>query len=288
MEEGKTVLCPITGEQAVFYCQKEQGSYYINRLNGVIFLSPMPDVNDMLGYADGCYQEGVYKDYVEAKDNKLLTANVRLDQIAKYNPGKKMLDIGCAAGFFLEAAKKRGYEVNGIEFSASAIEQASPTVKEKIMRGDVHQEISRWQEKIDWVSAFDIIEHTHDPVKLVRDIKSILKPGGLLVMSSPDTGHYLRSVMRSHWPMLQPLQHTVLFSQKAIKNLLLSEGFMNVNVLPTYKYLTLEYLGKQLVATNRVLAYFMKLILGIFPKKIKEFSFKINIGEFIVFAQKSN
>ena len=53
-----------------------------------------------------------------------------------------------------------------------------------------------------------------DPVSFLDDIGRVLAPGGLLVVSTPDTGHWLRPLMRSRWPMLQPDQHTFLFSRR--------------------------------------------------------------------------
>src|SRR3990167_3053781 len=252
--------CPVTGVPAEFYCKKEGINYYINRTDNVIFLSPMPAANNMMDYANDYYQAGVYNDYLNAKELKILTANIRLDAIAHYQPGKKMLDVGCSAGFFLEAAQARGYEVQGIEFAAAAIERAAPSVRDKIVNGDVHQELGRWQQNLDWVSAFDIIEHTHDPVKFLADIKTILRPGGLLVMSTPDTGHFLCRLMGANWSMLQPLQHTVLFSRSAMRKMLESQGFTAIRIQSTHKYLTFSYLAKQLLETNKVISSIMKAV----------------------------
>ncbi|MBI1272485.1 MAG: methyltransferase domain-containing protein [Alphaproteobacteria bacterium] len=281
------VACPVTGQSADFYCRKEQADYFVNRQDGIIFLGTMPDIKAMSEYANSNYEAGAYRDYVQAKPLKLLTANIRLDQIAWLNPGKTLLDVGCSAGFFLEAAQKRQYEVQGVEFAAAAIAQADPSVRAKIIHGDVHKEISRWENNFDVVSAFDIIEHTHDPAKFVADIKNMLKPDGLLVMSTPDTGHFLRHLMGARWSMLQPLQHTVLFSRKAMRDMLEKSGFKNIEISATYKYLTFEYLAVQLKETNRLMANIMGNILKIMPKKLAQHPFRINIGEFIVFARKA-
>lgn len=286
LDLSKDKHCPVTNQKADFYCQKDGINYYINRKDGIIFLSPMPATNNMLDYANDNYQSGAYQDYINAKELKILTANIRLNQINRYQHGNKMLDIGCSAGFFLEAALARGYDVQGVEFASAAIKQAAPSVQNKIVHGDVHQELNRWQQTIDWVSAFDIIEHVYDPMKFLSDIKNILKPGGLLVMSTPDTGHFLRRLMGSSWSMLQPLQHTILFSRAAMKKLLIQEGFTDIKIEPTYKYLTFDYLAKQLLETNKLIGSLMKVMMAIIPKKLAKHPFRVNISEFIVFARK--
>lgn len=279
--------CPVTGQAARLYCRKGSADYHINEQAGIIFLGKMPDVQEMESYANEQFTEGAYKDYLDAKQLKLLTANERLDKISAYSSGKKILDIGCAAGFFLEAAKARGFEVRGIEFASAAIAEASPEVRDKIIQGNIPEVLGRWKNEFDIITAFDIIEHMLDPVKFVSDVKKALRPGGLLVISTPDTGHYLRYLMRAHWPMLQPFQHTVLFSRDAMRAMLLAGGYQDVQVHATHKFLTPLYLAKQLRETNRMLAAVMTPLLAAVPRALTARSFRINIGEFIIFARKS-
>jgi len=279
-------VCPVTGENAEFYCQKEQAIYLKSKYTNVIFLQNMPVSQAMQDYVDEAYEHGVYQDYIKAKDLKLLTADVRLNQIEKFTPGKKMLDVGCSAGFFMQQAQLRGFDVTGIEFSIKAIDQADLSIKHKIMHGEVQQAIHQWQGTLDIVCAFDIIEHMQDPANLTRHLYAALKEGGLLVLSTPDTSHYLRYLMRSKWPMLQPLQHMVLFSKKAMKRMLLAQGFRDVITQPTYKYLSFDYLAKQLKKSNKLIYKIMSVIGRLLPKKITRHRFAINIGEFIVFARK--
>ena len=101
-----------------------------------------------------------------------------------------------------------------------AISQARPDVQDRITCGDVNSLLATDHRRFDVVTAFEIIEHTLDPAAFLDDIGRVLTPDGLLVLSTPDTGHWLRPVMRARWPMLQPNQHTFLFSQPAIGNLM--------------------------------------------------------------------
>ena len=110
-------------------------------------------------------------------------------------------------------ALEAGFDPAGIELSPVAIDLAQPNVQERITCGDVNTMLTTDARQFDVVTAFDIIEHTFDPAAFLDDVGRVLAPGGLLVMSTPDTGHWLRTVMRSRWPMLQPDQHTFLFSR---------------------------------------------------------------------------
>ena len=162
--------------------------------------------------------------------------------------------MGCAAGFFIEAALDAGFDPIGIELSPTAIELARPEVRARITCGDVNVLLATDPRQFDVVTAFDIIEHTQDPAAFLDDIGRVLASGGLLVVSTPDTGHWLRRVMGDRWPMLQPFQHTFLFSQKAMRALLLEHGYEPLVIESARKVLTVDYLFGQLRQTNPMLS----------------------------------
>ena len=89
------------------------------------------------------------------------------------------------------------------------------------------------------------------------------------MLATPDTGHFLRYLMRSHWPMLQPLQHMYLFSKKAMRKALEITGFNNIFIQNANKTLSLQYLMGQVKMNNPLLAKmysaFQQFPLEIFP-----------------------
>jgi 2-polyprenyl-3-methyl-5-hydroxy-6-metoxy-1,4-benzoquinol methylase len=254
--------------------------------SGVIFLAERPNVEAMAAFVEAEYEAGAYRDYVAARELKLATARQRLALIAPHVGGNRLLDVGCAAGFFIEAALDAGYEPIGIELSTVAISMAAPRVQPLIVHGDVNTLIAQ-QQDFDIVSAFDIIEHTQDPRSFVADIARALRPGGLLVISTPDTGHWLRPLMGAAWPMLQPDQHTYLFSRGAMQELLQSEGFETLIVRTAYKVLTIEYLFGQLRQTNPLLARWLDRAKSLIPRGTRQAERAINIGEMFVCARKA-
>src|SRR6185503_17033623 len=225
-----SVLCPLNGLPARPYCRKGSAFYYIEPSSGTIFQAEAPSVGAMNKYADGEYSSGVYREYAKSRDLKLATARPRLAAIKQRTGGRRLLDVGCATGFFMEAAADEGFDVRGVEFSTVAISLARPDIRDRIVRGDVNELLSRESETFDVVTAFDIIEHVQNPAKFLQELCEILEPGGVLAISSPDTGHFLRYLMGSKWPMLQPMQHTMLFSRRSIAALLERCGFQGIQV----------------------------------------------------------
>jgi hypothetical protein len=98
----------------------------------------IPAVAPMLDYANGQYSEGVYETYTTARNMKASTAAKRLDKIDTLARGRRLLDVGCANGFFMEAALDHGYDVKGVEFSPAAIAALRADIKPLIVRGDVN------------------------------------------------------------------------------------------------------------------------------------------------------
>ena len=83
----------------------------------------------MAAFVDAEYETGVYRDYVNARDLKLATMRRRLplDPAACARPATSR--VGCAAGFFIEAALEAGFDASGIELSPVAIDLAQPAVQ---------------------------------------------------------------------------------------------------------------------------------------------------------------
>src|SRR2546423_11907419 len=112
-----TVLCPINGLPAHLYCRKDTAEYYLEPTSGTIFQARMPPVAAMNQYADDEYSSGAYQQYAKSRGLKIATAQPRLAEIKRRAAGKRLLDVGCATGVFMEPAADQGFELRGLELS---------------------------------------------------------------------------------------------------------------------------------------------------------------------------
>src|SRR5262249_12208212 len=149
---------------------KDNAIYLRDPESGIIFLAEKPQVSDMAAFVDAEYEAGVYRDYVDARPLKLATTRRRRPVRHRHARGPRPLDVGCAAGFFIEAALDAGFDAVGIELSSTAIELAQPAVRPRITCGDVNVLLAADPRQFDVVTAFDIIEHTQDPAAFLDDI----------------------------------------------------------------------------------------------------------------------
>ena len=271
--------------KAEHYCRKEAADYYICRRCGLIFQHPLPTRNSMIEWADDAYASGAYRDYVEARPMKIRHFQDRLAELGRDIEPGRLLDVGCSCGYFMEVAAARGFDVHGVEFTPGAIAAASPEIRSRIFEGVL--ETMPDSGPFDVVSAFDLIEHVPDPRGFLRRCRGLLKPGGAIMISTPDTGHVLRFLMRSRWPMLQPMQHLFLFSRQAMERALAAEGFENIRVETAYKTLSIEYLINQIKPLNPLLSQALDTLARAVPASVLSKYRRINIGEISAVARRS-
>ena len=163
---------------------------------------------------------------------------------------------------------------------------ARKDIRPRITIGDVNLLRERGDEQFDAVVAFDIIEHTQNPLKFLEEIRHILRPRGWLMLATPDTDHFLRYLMRSRWPMLQPMQHTYLFSKRAMRYALEKSGYENIGIRQADKSLTLDYLIDQVRVHNPLISRTYKTASKLLPRPVRQGTFAVSIGEMLAYAQR--
>jgi 2-polyprenyl-3-methyl-5-hydroxy-6-metoxy-1,4-benzoquinol methylase len=281
--------CLICSTSTRFHCTKGKGkgvgTYYRCTRCETIFLDPMPSAEAMQAYVNEEYAHGAYAANVKARHLKEATFSARAKQIYARQPGGRLLDVGASAGFFVEQAVARGFDAYGLEISPIAIEAAAPAIRPRMRVGDANVLAADGVEKYDVVTAFDIIEHTYDPAAFIRTLRALLHDNGLLVVSTPDTGHFLRRVMGASWPMLQPLQHTVLFSRRSLTGVLREAGFSQISMTNAYKVLTADYLAGQVGALSPAIERAYNLATPVLPVALRRHPVSINIGEMMAFGR---
>jgi SAM-dependent methyltransferase len=145
-----------------------------------------------------------------------------------------VLDVGCGEGTFLRLARSRGWQVAGTELSAFA-SQASPDLT--IHHGEIWEAGLR-SGSFDVVTCWHVLEHVSDPLRLLSEVFRLLRPGGLLFLTTPNSRDYLFRlaylIARGHWPPLyEPAErelHLYYFNAPTLRALAEKAGFRNVTI----------------------------------------------------------
>jgi SAM-dependent methyltransferase len=137
--------------------------------------------------------------------------------------GGRLLEVGCACGFLLVAARERGSTVQGIEPSAWAAAYARKEYKLDVFEGTLGQAPFA-PGSFDVVVLADVIEHLTEPRAVVKAIHRLLAPGGRVLIYTPDLGSLLPRVLGAHWWGLLD-DHYFYFNRGNLTRFLESEGF---------------------------------------------------------------
>ncbi len=159
---------------------------------------------------------------------------VLLAMLAQAVPqGRHLLEVGCGAGFFLKAAERAGWTVEGIELSEEASRFATERLQLPIRR-EPAESASIAPGSFDAAAMFDVIEHLFDPRAVLSAIARALAPRGTLVISTPNIESASRSLLGIDWAVLSPLEHVYYFSEDSLRRLLEATGFCDVRFVRSH------------------------------------------------------
>ena len=139
--------------------------------------------------------------------------------------GGRLLDVGCGNGGFLLLARQAGWQVEGLDFDAGAVQVARARGLEVHHGGiDVMGERSACY---DVITLCHVIEHVHDPITTLRRLHVLLKPGGVMWLDTPNLASLGAGRYGPHWRGLETPRHLVLFTPESLRWALSKAGFHN-------------------------------------------------------------
>ena len=225
-----------------------------------------------------------YSNYLQDQKNIVKTFDKRLKSIETFVSPGKLLDIGCATGFFMHSAKMRGWKVEGVEISEYAASYAKESFGFKIYVGDVLQ-IDLPANTYDLITLWDVIEHLTNPLEVLRVLKRALKKNGLLVFSTPDVESLPARLTKHKWIGYKLSdEHLTYFSKKTVALLLEKAGFTLVSSKHVGKYVSSSLFIDRLGLYNKVVGTVLNTAHFALPKDL---SFYVNPFDIMcVYAKK--
>jgi len=159
---------------------------------------------------------------------------------SKFSEPCRLLDVGCATGVFLNMMKKKGWDVEGIEISEELASYVRSNFSIKTHTKDLTRE-KLIGEPFHVITLFDVIEHIPDPNLMISACKSLLAPGGILLMRTPTEEGLLRDIAKTiyrmslkkiefpmHW--FYSFEHIHSFSFNTLSAILEKHGFSVIKV----------------------------------------------------------
>ena len=215
---------------------------------GLIFVSPMPAETPAIydeTYFSGGDGHG-YVNYDRDKEPMRRAFELYLKHMEKTLGRKgKLLDVGSATGYFMNIAKSLGWEVEGVEISDHAASMGRS--KGLIIHTGILENVKLEEKSFDAITLFDVAEHLRDPKTTLLEVSRLLKDGGIIVVTTPDSGSLWARILKHRWHLVIPPEHLVLFNRKNFGYLLGHTGFKSPAIVTTIgKHFTVPYIFQTL------------------------------------------
>jgi SAM-dependent methyltransferase len=194
-------------------------------------------------YFSGRHADG-YADYLGAEPVLRREFARSVDFIRRYRRGGKLLELGCAYGFFLMEAA-RHFEVAGIELAADAAEHGRRAGL-NVLQGAADEAKLRQIGPVDVIVLFDVIEHLPDPRETLALCRRQLNPGGIIVITTGDFGSRAAKLAGTRWRLMTPPQHLWFFTRQSMHRLGSGLGLAVEHIDHPWKVVSLSLIVFQL------------------------------------------
>lgn len=233
---------------------------------GLLFRAQLPtptELGEIYGSAyffssDGDTHGQGYADYIAEEEAHRDSARRRLTMLEHLVPRGALLDVGAAAGFFVDEAARRGWDAQGIDISDAMASWGRDHLGIRVDTGSL-ADVNIADASLDALTMWDYIEHSIDPLGELTRAAELLRAGGVVALSTGDAASVVARLSGSRWHLLTPRHHNFFFSAETLTRLLGRAGFDVVQAgHPGARY-SLAYLTHKLrtladVAALRVVA----------------------------------
>ena len=299
----ETIPCPVCGQTGFVVVKKARysGNVTEEELRQAYSASSSHKLLDQVVRCGDCgmhyvnprpASELIVESYADAEDPAFVAQNEGRIQafrkvLAKVLPpsitGLRYLDIGCAGGASLEAARSLGHIPTGVEPSRWMADYGRKTYGVEILDGILEPGMFP-PGSFDVITLWDVLEHVPNPGGLLELVRQLLKPDGTFVLSYPDFKGIVATLLGDRWPYWLSV-HILYYDRRPIKRHLAAAGFKVETVMPYWPVLQLGYMMDR--AAEYISAF--KLMKGLFQLLgIDKTFLPFNMSQTIVVARKNS
>lgn len=141
-----------------------------------------------------------------------------------HRPVQTILDVGCGDGILLEICKDARIECEGVEVSRPLVEK----LRNRFGEAAIHDSslVNIPSESFDVVFLINVIEHVEDPIELLEQIYSVLRPDGIVLIHAPNFGGLPSRLRGPRWHQIAPLVHLNYFTPSTLRKVTSKSGFV--------------------------------------------------------------
>ena len=201
----------------------------------------------------------------------------------------RLLDCGAATGYLMEVAAEAGMEPYGVELSEfGAGRIAEKFGPERVFCGPFEQASFEGADRdfFDVITMIDFIEHVRDPAAILAKAHRLLRPGGRILMLTPNVASLSRRLMGPRW-LHYKVEHLFYFTPVSLFRCLEHSGFTRTRVGAAWKTMNIHYVAHQLARyPHPVLTPVIAALHRLGTTKLRRAMFRITFGEMLAVALK--
>jgi len=220
--------CPLcqAGEQAWAPMRRyHRGHLHTCRRCGHVFADTFPGRDQLEEHYGGYPRRACGSDITLRRYQELL------DYFESHRAGNRLLDVGCGVGDFLLSARSRGWETDGVELEPRAREICAERGLEV---GPAPLDPARFEPgSFDVITSFEVLEHMVDPRREIQAIATLIRPGGLLYVTTPNFSSLTRRLLGPRYRVITYPEHLGYFRVSTLDRLLQDAGLVKVDLRST-------------------------------------------------------
>jgi 2-polyprenyl-3-methyl-5-hydroxy-6-metoxy-1,4-benzoquinol methylase len=227
---------------------------------GLLFRRDLPSTEELDAIYGPAYFSGDaqlhgqgYLDYTGDADAHRAISRRRLAALENLADRGRLLDVGTAAGFFVDEARARGWEAAGIDVSEAMVSWGRRELDVPLERATLASAAVP-EGSLDVLTMWDYIEHSLEPRRDLERAHTLLREGGVLALSTGDASSLVARVSGRHWHLLTPRHHNFFFSAATLRELIERTNFEIVRLDHRGSRYPVRYLLHKLKLTSRVIA----------------------------------
>ncbi len=228
-----------------------------------------------------------YTNYLADAPLYLSTFKIRSRVIENYKKGPgRVLDVGCAAGFFLKVMSDKGWETHGIEVSETVAAYAREELGlANVRTGDTSKLANLPENYFDVITFWDVVEHLEDPISTLKAARLCLKDDGILIIETQNIESAFAVLLCSCWQHFKYEEHLYHFCPTTVRLLVEKSGFHVVENTPRFggKKVSINFIIERIGKVHPLLSKLLSPL-----KIVGDKSIYLNFfDEMIVVAQKA-
>lgn len=222
----QTTNCSLCGScDAITYQHNDQHRIMKCKRCGLLYVDPQPTEDELREYytriADHQY-------LLKYKHQSLQRGDKILQLVGRFKADGNLLDVGCGYGFFLDLARKKGWNAYGLELATGAVQYAREVYNLNILQGDIN-EVPFRRGEFDLISLQHTLEHIPHPILTLRKLAAALKSDGILAVAVPNAASLMARLAGTRWVCFsQASHHLCHYTTRTLELLLNLSGFENI------------------------------------------------------------